>query len=154
MKMLEIKGGNPLSGTIRISGAKNSVVALIPAAILSSEEVTICNVPDITDTTALCEILEFLNVDVKRATESLVINPTNMENKEIPSMYTKKLRASYYFMGAMLGSSGKNGFTTFCNFPLCTLEMGRTYIFLLLANYLAIYLLMFRNRYYRLKPEI
>ena len=107
MKMLEITGGNPLSGTIRISGAKNSVVALIPAAILSSEEVTICNVPDITDTTALCEILEFLNVDVKRATESLVINPSNMENKEIPSMYTKKLRASYYFMGAMLGKYKK-----------------------------------------------
>ena len=107
MKMLEIKGGKPLSGTIRISGAKNSVVALIPAAILSSEEVTICNVPDITDTTALCEILEFLNVDVKRATESLVINPSNMENKEIPSMYTKKLRASYYFMGAMLGKYKK-----------------------------------------------
>ena len=107
MKMLEIKGGNPLTGTIRISGAKNSVVALIPAAILSSEEVTICNVPDITDTSALCEILEFLNVDVKRATESLVINPTNMENKEIPSMYTKKLRASYYFMGSLLGKYKK-----------------------------------------------
>ena len=107
MKMLEIKGGNPLTGTIRISGAKNSVVALIPAAILSNEEVTICNVPDITDTAALCEILEFLNVDVKRATESLVINPSNMENKEIPSMYTKKLRASYYFMGAMLGKYKK-----------------------------------------------
>ena len=107
MKMLEIKGGNPLTGTIRISGAKNSVVALIPAAILSSEEVTICNVPDITDTAALCEILEFLNVDVKQATESLVINPSNMENKEIPSMYTKKLRASYYFMGAMLGKYKK-----------------------------------------------
>lgn len=107
MKMLEIKGGNPLSGTIRISGAKNSVVALIPAAILSSEEVTICNVPDITDTAALCEILEFLNVDVKRATESLVINPRDMVNKEIPSMYTKKLRASYYFMGAMLGKFKK-----------------------------------------------
>ncbi len=107
MKMFEIKGGNSLSGTIRISGAKNSVVALIPAAILSSEEVTICNVPDITDTAALCEILEFLNVDVKRATESLVINPRDMENKEIPSMYTKKLRASYYFMGAMLGKYKK-----------------------------------------------
>lgn len=105
--MLEIKGGKPLTGTIRISGAKNSVVALIPAAILSDEEVTICNVPDITDTSALCEILEFLNVDVKRATESLVINSSNMENKEIPSMYTKKLRASYYFMGAMLGKYKK-----------------------------------------------
>ena len=46
MKILEITGGNTLSGTIRISGAKNSSVALIPAAILSDEEVTICNVPE------------------------------------------------------------------------------------------------------------
>ena len=61
MKKLKIIGGEELSGTIRISGAKNSVVALIPAAILASDEVTICNVPDITDTQALVEILEYLN---------------------------------------------------------------------------------------------
>ena len=52
MKILEITGGQTLSGTIRISGAKNSAVALIPAAILSDEDVTICNVPAITDTEA------------------------------------------------------------------------------------------------------
>lgn len=103
MKILEITGGNNLSGTIRISGAKNSAVALIPAAILSDEEVTICNVPNITDTEALCDTLKFLDVKVKRASESIVIDPSSMKNKMIPAIYTKKLRASYYFMGALLG---------------------------------------------------
>ena len=95
MKILEITGGNTLSGTIRISGAKNSSVALIPAAILSDEEVTICNVPEISDTDTLCEILDYLNVENKRASESIVINPNNLENKEIGVNYSKKLRASY-----------------------------------------------------------
>ncbi len=107
MKMLEVTGGNTLSGCIRISGAKNSAVALIPAAILSDEEVTICNVPDITDTTALCEILDYLGVSVKRASETMIINAQNIENKEIPEKMAKKLRASYYFMGALLGKYKK-----------------------------------------------
>ena len=107
MKILEITGGNTLSGTIRISGAKNSSVALIPAAILSDEEVTICNVPEISDTDTLCEILDYLNVENKRASESIVINPNNLENKEIGENYSKKLRASYYFMGALLGKYKK-----------------------------------------------
>lgn len=89
MKILEITGGNTLSGTIRISGAKNSSVALIPAAILSDEEVTICNVPEISDTDTLCEILDYLNVENKRASESIVINPNNLENKEIGENYSK-----------------------------------------------------------------
>ena len=103
MKILEIMGGSTLSGTIRIGGAKNSCVALIPAAILSDEEVTICNVPEISDTDNLCEILNYLNVENKRASESIVINPKNLENKEISEEFSKKLRASYYFMGALLG---------------------------------------------------
>ncbi len=107
MKVLEINGGHTLTGTIRISGAKNSVVALIPAAILADEDVTICNVPEITDTDALCETLEYLNVSVKRASESLVINSKNLENKEITIHYSQKLRASYYFMGALLGKYKK-----------------------------------------------
>lgn len=102
MKVLEIEGGSELSGSIRISGAKNSVVALIPAAILAEEDVTICNVPEITDTDNLCEILNYLNVSVKRASESIVVNAKNLENKEIKLEYSKKLRASYYFMGALL----------------------------------------------------
>ncbi len=107
MKVMEIIGGKDLTGTIRISGAKNATVALIPAAILTDEEATICNVPEITDTDALCDILKALKVDVKRASESVVINPKDMENIEIAEEYSKKLRASYYFMGALLGKYKK-----------------------------------------------
>lgn len=107
MKIMEICGANDLTGTIRISGAKNATVALIPAAILTDEEATICNIPEITDTEALCDILEALNVDVKRASESIIINPENMQNIEIEERFSKKLRASYYFMGALLGKYKK-----------------------------------------------
>lgn len=103
MKVLEITGGKELSGTIRISGAKNSSVALIPAAILADDTVTICNVPEITDTDALSDILTYLGAEVRRASESIVINPVTIENKEIKEEQAKKLRASYYFMGALLG---------------------------------------------------
>ena len=107
MKIMEIEGNHELSGTIRISGAKNATVALIPAAILTDEEATICNVPEITDIDALCDILDELKVDVKRASESIIINPKNMQNIEIAEKYSKKLRASYYFMGALLGKYKK-----------------------------------------------
>ena len=107
MKIMEICGAKELTGTIRISGAKNATVALIPAAILTDEEATICNIPEITDTEALCDILEALNVDVKRASESIIINPENMQNIEIEEKFSKKLRASYYFMGALLGKYKK-----------------------------------------------
>ncbi|MDD5888163.1 MAG: UDP-N-acetylglucosamine 1-carboxyvinyltransferase [bacterium] len=107
MKIIEIDGGRKLNGTIRISGAKNATVALIPAAILTDEEATICNIPEITDTNDLCDILETLKVNVKRASESMIIDPTKMENIEITEKFSKKLRASYYFMGALLGKYGK-----------------------------------------------
>ena len=103
MKVLKIQGGNELTGTIKVSGAKNSSVALIPAAILADEDVTICNVPEITDTDVLEEILRFLGADVRRASESIIISPSSIENKQIPKELSKKLRASYYFMGALLG---------------------------------------------------
>lgn len=107
MKVIEIEGNRELTGQIRISGAKNATVALIPAAILTDEEATICNVPEITDTDALCDILKELNVNVNRSTESLVINPKDMKNIEIQEEFSKKLRASYYFMGALLGKYKK-----------------------------------------------
>lgn len=107
MKVIEIDGGHKLTGSIRVSGAKNATVALIPAAILTDEEVTICNVPEITDTNDLCAILNTLKVDIKRASESIIINPSKMENTEITEGFSKKLRASYYFMGALLGKYGK-----------------------------------------------
>ena len=102
MKQLVINGGNKLTGEIKISGAKNSVVALIPAAILSDEEVTLYNVPDISDTRALIDIIELLNGKVEYKDEVMKIDNKELENKVIPEQLSKKLRASYYFMGALL----------------------------------------------------
>ena len=102
MSKLTIEGQHQLSGEIKISGAKNSAVALIPAAILSDNKTTLTNIPDITDVDVLCDILEYINVKVKRASGSLVIDPANMENKVIPDSLSNKLRASYYFMSSLL----------------------------------------------------
>ena len=102
MKIMEIEGNRELNGTIRVSGAKNATVALIPAAILTDEEATICNVPEITDTDALCDILNELNVDVKRASESIVINPQNMKNIEIAEKFSKKIKSILLFYGSII----------------------------------------------------
>ena len=107
MKVLEIKGNKELSGTIRISGAKNSAVALIPAAILSDEQVTIYNVPNITDIDALSEILEYLGSAVTREQETIKIDPSHIKNRTISEEHSTKLRASYYFLGALLSKYKK-----------------------------------------------
>lgn len=102
MKQLVIKGDQELTGEIKISGAKNSVVALIPAAILSDEEVILNNVPNISDTKALLNIIDLLNGKVEYKDEVMTIDTRNVENKVVPEELAKKLRASYYFMGALL----------------------------------------------------
>ena len=107
MKQIVIQGGNKLSGTIKISGAKNSAVALIPASILSDDVVKLDNVPNISDIEALNEILEFLGADVKIEDGLMTIDPKNINNKPIPKSVSSKLRASYYFMSALLGKYKK-----------------------------------------------
>ncbi len=102
MKKIIINGNKELQGTIRISGAKNAAVALLPAAIMTDETATICNLPEISDIDSLEKIFDFLKIDYKRATESIIINPEQMKNIAIPEEITSKLRASYYFMGALL----------------------------------------------------
>ena len=103
MKVIEINGGKALEGSIKISGAKNATVALIPATILATKNIsTLCNVPDITDTDNLVNILEYLGCKVTRNTETMIIDATNVENKEISYEFSSKLRASYYFMGVLL----------------------------------------------------
>lgn len=103
MKRIKIVGGHTLSGTINISGAKNSAVALIPAAILSDEQVEIDNIPDISDIAALEEILNYLNANVKRDGSKIIIDSSKIINREVPEDISKKLRASYYFMSSLLG---------------------------------------------------
>lgn len=107
MQKIKIEGGNTLSGTINVSGAKNSAVALIPAAILCDETATIFNVPNISDIDALNEILTYLGASVKRDGETMIIDSSKIVNKEIPQGISKKLRASYYFMAALLGKYKK-----------------------------------------------
>ncbi len=103
MKQIIIQGGNKLSGTIKISGAKNSAVALIPASILADDVVKIDNVPNISDIEALNEILEFLGAKVTIEDGLMTIDPKPIKNKSIPKEVSSKLRASYYFMSALLG---------------------------------------------------
>lgn len=107
MKKLVINGEQTLTGTVNISGAKNSAVALIPASIMSDGIVELENIPNISDIEALDEILEYLNVRVTRKDSYIKIDPTKLENKEIPELISKKLRASYYFMSALLAKYKK-----------------------------------------------
>ena len=102
MKKIIIEGNHPLSGTIKIGGAKNSVVALIPAAILAEGKVKISNVPNISDKDALIEILKLLQVQVKKCSNIIEIDSSDIKNCLIPENLSNKLRASYYFMGALL----------------------------------------------------
>lgn len=103
MKQIKVCGGNELSGTIKISGAKNSAVALIPASILSDDIVKIDNIPNISDIDALNEILEFLGAKVDISDGVMTIDAKSIKNRSIPKEVSSKLRASYYFMAALLG---------------------------------------------------
>lgn len=107
MKKMIIEGGKKLSGTIEISGSKNSAVALVPASLLSNGIVKIDNIPNISDIDALIEILKYLGAKVTREGKLMTIDSRYIENKEIPEEISKKLRASYYFMGALLGKYKK-----------------------------------------------
>ena len=103
MKQMIIEGNHILSGNIKIGGAKNSAVALLPASILANGVSIIDNVPNISDRDALIDILEILNCNVTLKKDQLTIDTTNLKNNLIDEEHSKKLRASYYFMGALLG---------------------------------------------------
>lgn len=106
-EVIKIEGGHRLHGTVRISGSKNSTVALIPACVLGNAPITIYGVPNISDVKSLIVLLKELNVEVKQLDEeTLYIDPTHMENVPMVSNAVSKLRASYYFMGALLGKYG------------------------------------------------
>ena len=103
MKRMIIQGGHRLSGEVTIGGAKNSTVALIPAAILADTPVQFDTVPDILDVHNLMIILKSMNVKSSFTHGVLDIDPTQIVEAELPSKAIKSLRASYYFMGALLG---------------------------------------------------
>ena len=107
MAKLKIEGQRMLSGEIKISGAKNSAVALLPAAVLAKTKSIIYNVPEISDIKYLIDIMKLLNCDVKHENETLYIDSSKLENKPIPEEMSIQMRASYYFMGALLAKFGK-----------------------------------------------
>ncbi len=107
MKQIIIEGGRELSGTIKIGGAKNSVVALMPAALLADDGAIINKVPEISDKDALILIMESLGAKIKKDNDSLIINTKTVKNKAIPENLSTKLRASYYFMGVLLAKYKK-----------------------------------------------
>ena len=107
MKQIRIQGGNKLTGSIKISGAKNSAVALIPASLLSDEVVAIDNVPNISDVKVLSDTIKYLGGSVKKNDQLLEISLEKLVNKPIYEEFSSKLRASYYFMGALLGKYKK-----------------------------------------------
>ncbi|MDV4757068.1 UDP-N-acetylglucosamine 1-carboxyvinyltransferase, partial [Enterococcus faecium] len=101
------KGNRPLAGEVTISGAKNSAVALIPAAILADSPVILEGVPDIQDVHSLIEILEIMGATVHFSNNILEIDPREVVSIPMPHGKINSLRASYYFMGTLLGKFGE-----------------------------------------------
>jgi UDP-N-acetylglucosamine 1-carboxyvinyltransferase len=108
MEKLIIRGSTRLRGSVKISGAKNSAVAVLPAAILSPDLVHLENLPDITDVRTMIAILEDLGVSIRRRGKNAVNLKTGNLSKIAPSYdLVKKMRASYYFMGSLLARFGQ-----------------------------------------------
>lgn len=107
MRKIIINGGKKLQGEVTVSGAKNSVVALIPAIILSDGVVTLDGVPAISDVDNLIEIIEVMGGSVKRDGETLEIDPRGVKDMPMPFGKINRLRASYYFYGSLLGRYGQ-----------------------------------------------
>ncbi|AIQ44585.1 UDP-N-acetylglucosamine 1-carboxyvinyltransferase [Paenibacillus sp. FSL R7-0273] len=118
MEKLMIGGGRPLKGVVTISGAKNSAIALIPAAILAESEVVLDNLPSLSDVAVYSEILEELGATVSWTGSQMRIDPSRIVSIPMPNGPVKKLRASYYMMGALLGrfKEATIGLPGGCNF--------------------------------------
>lgn len=108
MEKLVIKGGKRLCGEVTIAGAKNAVVAIIPATLLVEGPCTIENVPDIKDVAVICGILKELGAQVEYLDKyTLRIDCTNVNRCDAPHDMVRKMRASYYLLGALLGRMKK-----------------------------------------------
>ncbi|MBN2981447.1 MULTISPECIES: UDP-N-acetylglucosamine 1-carboxyvinyltransferase [Cohnella] len=118
MEKLMIRGGRPLKGTVSISGAKNSAIALLPAAILAESEVRLDNLPHLSDVNIYIELLQELGAKVTWTSDMMRIDPSDLKSVPMPNGQVKMLRASYYLMGALLGRFGEAtiGLPGGCNF--------------------------------------
>ena len=87
MSKITIEGRNLLSGEVKISGAKNSAVALLPAAVLANKKSIIYNVPEIKDIDYLIKIMELLDCKIEHKDDSLIVDSSKLKNKPIPEEY-------------------------------------------------------------------
>ena len=119
MRQYIIEGGKPLNGTVTISGAKNAAVAILPATLLVNGVCRIENVPDISDVRLLLEILDSMGARITRLSpNTLEIDCTHVRDSEASDALVRRIRASYYLIGAQLGRFGhaKVALPGGCNF--------------------------------------
>ena len=108
MERYVIKGGTPLVGEVEISGAKNAALGILAASIMTDETVTIDNIPDVSDINALLQAIEGIGAYVERVDAHTVkINGSGIHDFSLDYEYIKKIRASYYLLGALLGKYKK-----------------------------------------------
>ena len=104
MEQYIIKGGNPLVGEVEIGGAKNAALAILAAAVMTDDTVVVENMPYVRDTNVMIQAMESIGVIVERPDRHCVrINAKNIHGQTIEDDYIKKIRASYYLIGALLG---------------------------------------------------
>ena len=104
MEQYIMKGGNPLAGEVTISGAKNAALGILAASIMTDDDVLIENLPDVRDINVLLEAIEKIGARVKRTDRHTVrINASHIRRVSVDDEYIRKIRASYYFIGALLG---------------------------------------------------
>ena len=108
MEQYIIKGGNPLAGEVEIGGAKNAALGILAAAIMTDETVRIDNLPDVQDINVLLEAISEIGASVTRVSRtSALINGSDIGSISVDYEYIKKIRASYYLLGALLGKYKK-----------------------------------------------
>ena len=108
MDQYVIKGGNPLVGEVEIGGAKNAALAILAAAIMTDETVLIENLPDVRDINVLLKAMQQIGAQVDRLDRHTVkINGSRIGDYSVDYEYIKKIRASYYLLGALLGKYKK-----------------------------------------------
>lgn len=107
VKKFVIKGGKPLTGTIRLAGNKNSILGLIPASLLANSPVTLTNVPDIRDVSVMCQLIEKLGAKVVRKGDELTIDPTTLSSYKLDSELSERIRASVVLAAPLLARFGR-----------------------------------------------
>lgn len=108
MEQFVVKGGNPLNGEVEIGGAKNAALAILAASIMTDETVTIDNLPNVRDINVLLQAIEEIGAKVERVNAHKVrINGSFIQNVSVDNTFIRKIRASYYLLGALLGKYKK-----------------------------------------------